>query len=140
MNRRKVCLLALCLLLSWVVESVAWEVKIVNNTGHPLRYEVYQQSWLGEKIKCSGYYDRDFFAGGTCKLDSYIFDYCPTRVNIYVARNYWGGAPDYYQALESGYLGAQCWNHRIEVKPVDPNTKTNKPPYNPPMTWVWSMY
>lgn len=83
-------MLALCLLLSWVVESVAWEVKIVNNTGHPLRYEVYQQSWLGEKIKCSGYYDRDFFAGGTCPLDSFIFPYCPTRVNIYVARNYWG--------------------------------------------------
>jgi hypothetical protein len=137
MNRPKVCLLAFCLLLSWVVEAAAWEVKIVNNTGHQLRYEVYQQTLWGEKLKCSGYYGYDSIGGGTCPMD---FIFCPTRVNIYVARNYWGGAPDYYQALESGYLGAQCWNHRVEVKPVDPNTKTDKPPYNPPMTWVWSWY
>jgi len=55
MNRPKVCLLAFCLLLSWVVEAAAWEVKIVNSTGHQLRYEVYQQTWTGEKLKCSGY-------------------------------------------------------------------------------------
>lgn len=140
MNLRYLCLMVLCLLLSCVVEATAWEVKIVNNTGHELRYEVYQQTWSGEKMKCSGYYHGDFLGGGTCPLDSFIFDYCPTRVNIYVGRNYWGGGFESYQSMESGYLGAQCWNHRVEVKPVDPNTKTDKPPYNPPMTWVWSMY
>lgn len=137
MDLRYLCFLALCLLLSSVVEAAAWEVKIVNNTGHELRYEVYQQTLWGEKLKCSGFFHGDFLGGGTCPMDSF---YCPTRVNVYVARNYWGGRPDYYQALESGYLGAQCWNHRVEVKPVDLNTKTDKPPYNPPMTWVWSMF
>jgi|GEM_PF-6039997 len=35
----------------------------------------------------------DYIGGGTCQLDSYIFDYCPTRVNIYVARIIGGAHP-----------------------------------------------
>lgn len=117
--------------------SVPWEVTIANNSGHELKYEVYEQTVTGEQLKCSGFYSHDSFGGGTCKMDPV---FCPTRVNIRVGRNYWGGSFDSYQSMESGYLGAQCWNHRIEIKPSDPNTKTNSPPYNPPMTWVWSKY
>lgn len=141
MKKTALTLMAAVVLIAGIISSAqAWEVKIVNSTGHPLRYEVYQQTWSGEKMKCSGYYNGSVIGGGTCPLDSIIFPYCPTRVNIYVGRNYWGGGFESYQSMESGYLGAQCWNHRVEVKPADPNTKTDKPPYNPPMTWVWSMY
>lgn len=133
MNTRFLRLITFCFMLFCAANAVAWEVKIVNNTGHELKYEVYQQTWAGEKRKCSGYYSHDTIGGGTCQMDDY---YCPTRVNIYVGRNYWRGSFDSYQSLESGYLGAQCWNHKVEINPVNPSTKD----YNNPMTWVWSSY
>jgi len=111
---------------------MAWEVKIVNNSGHQLKYEVYQQTLWGEKLKCSGFYAFDNIRGGTCQMDALN---CPTRVNIYVHKCC-GNQFNSYQSLESGYLGAQCWNHRVEIKPADPNTKDQ----NPPITWVWSYY
>lgn len=133
MKTRFLRLVALGFILFGAVDALAWEVKIVNSSGHELRYEVYQQTLLGEKMKCSGYFVGDFFAGGTCSMD---YAYCPTRVNIYVGRNYWKGPFESYQSMESGYLGAQCWNHKVEIKPADPNNKD----YNPPMTWEWSYY
>ena len=133
MKIRFLHLIAMGFILFGAVDALAWEVNIVNNSGHELKYEVYQQTLSGEKPKCSGYFARTNIAGGTCPMDSF---YCPTRVNIYVGRNFWGGPFDSYQKMESGYLGAQCWNHRVEIKPADPNNKDN----NPPMTWVWSSY
>ena len=133
MNRLFSGFITLCLILCCAMNARAWEVKIVNNSGHMLKYEVYQQTLFnGEQPKCSGYYAYDSIGGGTCPMD-YFF--CPTRVNIYVQKCC-GNAPNYYQKLESGYLGAQCWNHRIEIKPAT----ADKNDQNPPITWVWSYY
>lgn len=46
------CFITLCPMFLCTVNAAAWEVKIVNNTGHELKYEVYQQTLWGEKLKC----------------------------------------------------------------------------------------
>ena len=131
MNRSVLAYITIGFFLFYALDASAWEVKIVNNSGHMLKYEVYQQSFM-EQLKCSGFFAYDSIGGGTCKMDLLN---CPTRVNVYVHKCC-GNQFNAYQKLESGYLGAQCWNHRVEIKPVDPNTKDQ----NPPITWVWSYY
>ncbi|QOX77964.1 hypothetical protein FY034_03075 [Trichlorobacter lovleyi] len=138
MKKTALTLMAAVVLIAGIISSAqAWEVKIINRSGHFLRYEVYQQTWLGEKLACSTYSYGYSERGEYCLLDQVIFPYCPTRVNIYVIKNNGAAKFDVYQSMESGYLGAQCWNHSVEVKPVDPNAKKSD---NSPMTWVWSMY
>lgn len=132
MGPRFLYLMALCCMLSCVVDAAAWEVKIINNAHKQIRYDVYEQTLWGEKLICSRFSDYTSGVVGTCSTH---FMFCPTRVDVFI-NSFGSTGLAFYQKLESGYLGAQCWNHSVEIKPVDANTSNQ----NPPMTWVWSMY
>ena len=107
----------------------AWsnDTRIVNYTKYKVDYEVYVVTLSSTAYRlCKGVTAAAEPPGernSTCKQDLYCF----TRLNAKILKGNKDGSD---HPMDTGYLGAQCWNHKIDLR-----QRANGDFY-----WDWSLF
>ena len=118
-----VCLFTLCATQAW-----SWETRIINHTKYVLEYEVYDVTLKSDQHReCNGVVSAVTSPGDSKAMACSHGLSCFTRLNATVRQGNKDGSD---HRMDTNWLGAQCWNHKVEFKQYD----------NGQFYWEWSTY
>ena len=124
MKKSAVLFILIGLFTLTAAQAWSYESKLVNHTNYGVSYEVYVVTMSSTTyLQCAGTAASGGDRVSTCNQNYYCF----TRLNARIVKGNKDGSD---HMMDTGYLGAQCWNHKIDLR-----QRANGDFY-----WDWSLF